>query len=217
MNLYGYVANDPVNMTDPSGECPWCIGAISSVVLGAAIRGVTGGDIFDAEAIAIDAATGAIGAGFANKIGKLAQLARMPSSGIGKSAVLGRIGEKAAGTSGKKTAVTIGGKVRVPDQVTSSAVIEVKNVASVSAREAAQISDSVALAQGTGKEAVLLTRPGADVSRVQGLIDNRSLTHGTIPGIGSDGLRQLGTSGSAAAGATVGTATNCVRGQPLCN
>ena len=28
MNLYGYVSNDPVNLTDPSGACPWCIPAL---------------------------------------------------------------------------------------------------------------------------------------------------------------------------------------------
>jgi len=28
INLYAYVANDPINATDPNGECPWCIGAI---------------------------------------------------------------------------------------------------------------------------------------------------------------------------------------------
>jgi RHS repeat-associated protein len=35
-NLYGYVVNDPVNKTDPSGLCPWCIpAAIIGVGIGA--------------------------------------------------------------------------------------------------------------------------------------------------------------------------------------
>ncbi|WP_417483944.1 RHS repeat-associated core domain-containing protein [Maricaulis salignorans] len=27
MNLYAYVGNNPLNATDPSGKCPWCLGA----------------------------------------------------------------------------------------------------------------------------------------------------------------------------------------------
>lgn len=27
MNLYAYVGNDPLNLTDTTGKCPWCIGA----------------------------------------------------------------------------------------------------------------------------------------------------------------------------------------------
>jgi len=27
-NLYAYVGNDPLNDTDPYGECPWCVGAL---------------------------------------------------------------------------------------------------------------------------------------------------------------------------------------------
>ena len=28
LNLYAYVRNDPLNQTDPSGNCPWCLGAV---------------------------------------------------------------------------------------------------------------------------------------------------------------------------------------------
>jgi RHS repeat-associated protein len=27
-NLYAYVGNDPANLADPSGKCPWCVGAV---------------------------------------------------------------------------------------------------------------------------------------------------------------------------------------------
>lgn len=39
-NLYGYVANDPVNLTDPSGKCPLCAVGIA-VGTGAAVGGVS--------------------------------------------------------------------------------------------------------------------------------------------------------------------------------
>jgi uncharacterized protein RhaS with RHS repeats len=35
-NLYAYVGNDPLNATDPTGMCPWCVGAGIGAVFGAA-------------------------------------------------------------------------------------------------------------------------------------------------------------------------------------
>ncbi|WP_445372964.1 RHS repeat-associated core domain-containing protein [Methylomonas sp. HW2-6] len=42
MNLYAYFTNNPINLTDSSGNCPSCFGAVSSVVMGGVIRGLTG-------------------------------------------------------------------------------------------------------------------------------------------------------------------------------
>lgn len=56
-NLYGYVANDPVNWTDPSGLCPWCIGAVVGGVASGVSAYLAGGD---ARTIAVSAAVGAV-------------------------------------------------------------------------------------------------------------------------------------------------------------
>ncbi len=85
VNFYAYVNNNPINRNDPSGNCPSCIGALTSVVLGGAIRGLTGGDIFDPSAIAIDAALGAVGAGLVSKINtirKFNEINKLTNTGI---------------------------------------------------------------------------------------------------------------------------------------
>jgi RHS repeat-associated protein len=87
-NLYAYVGNDPLNNTDPRGEfANFLIGAGSSVILGGIIRGVTGGSIFDLQAIAIDAAAGAVGVGIVSKAAELYQVARA-GTGIARSVYL---------------------------------------------------------------------------------------------------------------------------------
>jgi RHS repeat-associated protein len=37
LNLYAYVGNDPINRTDPSGNCPWCIAAAVGALAGGSI------------------------------------------------------------------------------------------------------------------------------------------------------------------------------------
>jgi RHS repeat-associated protein len=37
VNLYGYAAGDPINLSDPSGLCPWCIGAVAGAIVGAGV------------------------------------------------------------------------------------------------------------------------------------------------------------------------------------
>ena len=39
VNLYAYVNNDPLNLTDPSGNCPACVGAIGGAAVGLAAQG----------------------------------------------------------------------------------------------------------------------------------------------------------------------------------
>jgi hypothetical protein len=37
-DFYAYVANDPANQVDPSGRCPWCVGAIVGAVTNVAVQ-----------------------------------------------------------------------------------------------------------------------------------------------------------------------------------
>ncbi len=224
-NSYAYTFNDPVNLTDPNGECPMCIGALSSVVLGAVIRGATGGDIFDGKAIAADAALGAVGAGIVGKAAQLAQIAKA-GKGISKSVALGKHGERAAGVakSGKEGFKSAAGKQRFTDGgAGTSGVLEVKNVATLSSSNIAQIGDEAAFAVGdaTKRGAMsLLTRPGtANIAAAQSVATKAgvNLTVKTLPNTGANGFRKGLFSGEAAAvGAAAGGGCAAASGGENC-
>jgi RHS repeat-associated protein len=205
-NLYAYVGNDPLNNSDPHGNCPWCIGAVSSVILGGAIRGVTGGEIFDVQAIAFDAATGAIGAGIISKATELYQVSRA-GAGLARAGYLGDLGEEALGLSGPKQAISIGSQVRVPDSIIGDVIQESKNVATIGSRDAAQISDYAAYAANPTTDinsVQVFTRATTDVARIQGLIDSGAVEQGFLPNIGANGFRTLSASESATIGIAIG-------------
>src|ERR1700674_1472577 len=85
-NLYVYADNDPLNLTDPSGNCPACIGAISSVAIGYGIATLTGQSYTWQRALT-DAALGAVGVGLLNKLNQVVQLAKF-SDAISASQIL---------------------------------------------------------------------------------------------------------------------------------
>lgn len=71
LNWYAYADGDPVGHIDPNGEfANFVFGAAFNVVVGAAVRGLTGGSIFDGKAMLGDAAIGAATSG----LGAWAQL-----------------------------------------------------------------------------------------------------------------------------------------------
>ncbi len=74
LSPYGYADNDPFINNDPSGNCPWCVGALVGGLTDLAIQLAFNG--FNLKCVswtevAVSAAAGAIGAGIAQKMSKV--------------------------------------------------------------------------------------------------------------------------------------------------
>jgi uncharacterized protein RhaS with RHS repeats len=203
-NIYAYVDNDPLNVTDPSGECPSCFGAISSVALGFGISVLTGQEYGWQEAFT-DAALGAVGAGLVSKAKTAYQLARA-GSGTAKSRYLGEIGEKAI--KGKQQRIVTTSGILKPDKVVNGVFHEAKNVSVIRSRDAAQIRRYVEV---SGNPVVVFARPNTNVSRVGGLIDSGEVIRRNLPSVTNQGVRRLTPAQAAATGGTIGTAAGLVR------
>jgi RHS repeat-associated protein len=100
INTYAYVNNNPVNLTDPTGNCPWCIGAAIGGITGAVGAYNSGAD---GRTIALSAAAGALGGAFGTiTIGALTSSTAFWSSTIagGLGGVIGNtIGQISGGAS----------------------------------------------------------------------------------------------------------------------
>lgn len=80
-NAFSYVDSGPVNFSDPSGKCPWCIGAAWGLGIELATQLIANGGSFrclDWKGLATATALGAVGGGLTGKgVGKaLASLSR---------------------------------------------------------------------------------------------------------------------------------------------
>ena len=209
VNLYAYTDNDPLNQTDPSGNCPACIGAITSVAIGYGIAALTG-QSYTLQNALIDAALGAVGAGIASKISTAYQLAEA-GSGIAKARYLGQLGEEAIGATESRVGIRVGGQTLFPDILGSNGIQEAKNVATIGSRDAAQISSYVEYSTANGLNPTqVFTRPGTNVSAIQELIDAGAVEQKILPGINSLGVNSLSAADSAAIGSTFGATGSAI-------
>lgn len=106
-NRYSYTANDPINWTDPNGECPWCIGAAYGAIAGAVGAYIASDG--DWKSVAVGAlAGGAVGA--VNPLAANAVGAAIGTSATGTAAVA--ISGAALGAAASATGQITGGMMQ---------------------------------------------------------------------------------------------------------
>jgi len=109
--------------------------------------------------------------------------AKATKEGLANSRALGIAGEQAVGV-GSKTRIPIltgTAKYRIPDQLTSTTLGEVKNVSHLSLTR--QLTDFHLYSQQNGLQFILHTRPTTTFSKpLQQLINNGTIIHNPVPG-----------------------------------
>ena len=127
---------------------------------------VSGGEIFDA------------GKAFVKGV----QVADEALDGIAQARVLGQSGEDAAGITGPKTAINVGGRTRFPDRLTRNFLDEVKNVKFQNLT--GQLRDYLQYSQDNGLQMRLFTRPSTEFSGpLKQLILNGDILHIPLHGL----------------------------------
>jgi RHS repeat-associated protein len=79
-NSYGYVGANPINFTDPTGECPWCVAGIIGGLTDLGIQLAFNGFNFKCvnwTEVGVSAAASAAGVGLAQKLAQLGKLGKV--------------------------------------------------------------------------------------------------------------------------------------------
>jgi RHS repeat-associated protein len=120
---YQFSGDNPSTFNDPSGKCPWCIGAL---VGGAVDAGIQLAEValtdkklskFSFSSVLVSAAAGAVGVGIATKIDKAIQVAEIASTSLKTAIKIGAGAATDAATSAAsqkiKTGKVDGGEVLI--------------------------------------------------------------------------------------------------------
>jgi restriction endonuclease fold toxin 7 of polymorphic toxin system len=157
-------------MDDRESLEPWLRDAVRAELSG--LR-----EVFTGDVASLDAADGAARAAAAHSA--LAAIRRRDAGRVG------RLGERIARVcSGKPRVPSLSGsaRYRIPDILTETELLEVKNVARL--RLTAQLRDFLAYAESTGRTFILVTRFDTVLAPdLQRLVDDGRIVHRHFPGL----------------------------------
>jgi len=118
---YAYAWNNPTNLNDPSGKCPWCIGAVVGAlteygvqVVGNLVEGKNLKEAFtdvDKKEIGLAAVAGATGVGIANALSKIRKIKGVANV-ISKSKIAQKIVNKGTEIVGDAVGSIVGSKIQ---------------------------------------------------------------------------------------------------------
>lgn len=204
-NLYLYVGNDPLNKTDPSGECPWCIGAGVGAALDYGIQvgsnlasGQSLGEAatnVDLVSIGTSAALGAVG-GFGG-----ARALTSAARGL-NIAQKGRIGEAAT-----RVGIAARGETVISSGRAASKVPELGTLS----RQAGSARPDFVVRDADGAVKVVESKFGSSALSAPQRALQSEVGEGAFR-ISRTTYEQVGAVGAAAGGATAGAAGNCANG-----
>lgn len=183
LNLYAYCGNNPISRRDASGHAwetvldiislassiaevaanpanPWAWAGLIGDIVDVAVPFVGGvGETTRLLRATINIADAVDDVHDAGKVADIAQIATK-----GTPNEIGKIGEKLAGIDASaKVPIQINGRTRIPDAMTDSSLIEVKNVKYISNTQ--QLKDFADYANATGKTLELYVRPTTTVAK----------------------------------------------------
>ncbi len=212
LDLYTYTGNDPLDKTDPSGQCPWClVGAIAGAGVSAIVQYSTTGDV-DIQQVRIAAAAGFISGGASTVIAAAGALSARIALNVAAGAAIGGAQSAASkvaatGSAPSVSDVAEGAKAGAIGAGIGAAVGEAvtANAANAAGFIGASSSSSAATKSlaGTVKQATMSALSDAQKSSVKA-----APSIGTAAGVAAQ-------SGSDIAKGT-GTATTCANTAPGC-
>ncbi len=158
VNLYAYVGNDLINHSDPSGNCPECIGALVGVGIEGLAQTVEiaagARDHFDKGSLVIVGVAGATGIGAARLIGRVGEIGRLAKFTLNRLAD----GAISAGTQVAKDGEVSPGKLAIDAGVGGL-------LGDVVGAQAAKLAGSSEAAQEPGRTANRLERVAGQSTR----------------------------------------------------